>query len=185
MIRMITAGLVGFATCTAAMAQGSFNIDDIPGIDQAPTVSVDLSPTLLGFLRGAAEEANPGAPDLFAGLHSIKLRVYHASDNSSAFSSFIQDVAGRLEGQGWQRVASVQGEGSNVQFHAQLTEDVVNGMTIMVLDDSEAIFINIEGSITAAELGRLAARFGVPELMGAIPSDAFPALRPPAANDGN
>ena len=82
-------------------------------------------------------------------------------------------------------LASVQGEGSNVQFHAQLTEEVVNGMTIMVLDDVEAIFINIEGSISAADLGRLAQRYGISDLMGAIPADSFPGPQTPPANDGN
>ena len=149
-IRMIAAGLAGLATCTAAVAQNGFNFDDIPGIEQAPSIAVDVNPVMMGFFRSAAQAADPDAADVFAGLRSIKLRVYHADEDSREFSTFIQNVAGRLEGQGWQRLASVQDEGSNVQFHMQMTEELVTGMTIMVLDGQEAIFINIDGSISAS-----------------------------------
>ena len=111
-IRKIAAGLAGLATCTAAMAQGSFNFDEIPGVDQEPIVAVDVNPVMIGFFRSMAAAANPDAPDVFSGLRSIKLRVYHADADAREFSTFIQDVAGRLEGQGWQRLAAVQARSS-------------------------------------------------------------------------
>jgi hypothetical protein len=184
-ISRITAGLAGLATCTAALAQGSFNFDSIPGIDQQPIVAVDVNPVMIGFFRTMAAAADPEAPDLFAGLRSIKLRVYHSSEAGREFSSFIQGVAGQLEGQGWQRVASVQGEGSNVQFHMQMTEEMVTGMTIMVLDGEEAIFMNIDGSISAADLGRLMAQYDIPGVMEAIGPMSMPTNPPPPGNDGN
>lgn len=184
-IRKIAAGLAGLATCTAAMAQGSFNFDSIPGVDQEPIVAVDVNPVMIGFFRSMAAAANPDAPDVFSGLRSIKLRVYHAAGDTREFSTFIQDVAGRLEGQGWQRVAAVQDEGSNVQFHMQMTEQNVTGMTIMVMDGQEAIFINIDGSISAADLGRLIAQYQIPDVLGAISPMAFPTPSQPAANDGD
>jgi hypothetical protein len=176
---------VGLATCTAALAQGSFNFDDIPGIDEAPAVSVDVNPVMLGFFRTMAAQASPETPDLFAGLRSIKLRVYDASTTGDEFSSFIQNTAGRLEAQGWQRLMAVQDEGSNMQFHLQMTEENVTGMTIMMLEESEAIFINIDGNISAAELGRLMNQLNIPEVIGAFPPMNFPSAPPPAPKDGN
>ena len=185
--RRITAGLAGLATCTVAMAQGSINFDSIPVIEQQPIFTVDLNPVLIGFLRSAAEAADPDAPDLFAGLRSIKLRVYPVSESGREFSTFIQRVAGQLEGQGWQSVASVQGEGSNARFLVQMTEEMVNGMTVMVLEGDEAIFINIDGSISAADLGRLMEQWDIPmEAIGAMTIPTTPAPSPAAAvPDGN
>ena len=185
-IRMITASIVGLATCTGAFAQGSFNFDDIPGIDHEPSISVDINPTMMGFLRGMAEAADPNAPDIFAGLRSIKLRVYHAGENGAAFSRFIENVGGQLEGQGWQRLMVVQDEGSNMQWHLQMTEENVTGMTIMILEEEaeEAIFINLDGNVSAATLGGIIQKYGLQDVIGPIPA-IDPQSQPPAAADGN
>jgi hypothetical protein len=178
-IRKITAILVGLATCTAAVAQGSFNFDDIPGVDQAPLITLDVGPEMVAFFRNVSRGANPGAADIFSGLRGIKLRVYDASETSREFSSFIQETARTLDAQGWLRVASVQDESSSVQFHLRMTEEDVSGMTVMVMDGTEAIFITIDGSINAVELGRIMAQYGMQDLMGSMPS--MPAM-PPRTN---
>lgn len=183
-IRKITAGLMGIATCTAAMAQGSFNFDDIPGIEQAPTVAVDVTPLMMSFFRNMVPEAGPGATDIFEGLRSIKLRVYDASENGARFSSFIQNVAGQLEGQGWQRLMAVQDEASNMQFHLRMTEENVTGMTIMIIEEQEAIFINFDGNVSAESLGRIIEQLKLEDVIGPLPAMSFPSPQPGAA-DGN
>lgn len=185
-IRKIAAGFVGLATCTAGMAQGSFNWDDIPGIEQEPMVAVDVNPVMMGFIRNMVPEAGPEATDIFEGLRSIKLRVYQASENGAQFSSFIQNVAGQLEGQGWQRLMAVQDEGSNMQFHLQMTEENVTGMTIMIFaeEEEEAIFINLDGNVSAETLGRIIERYNLQDVIGPLPPMNFPSASPAAA-DGN
>jgi len=183
-IRRITAGLAGFAACSGAFAQGSFNFDDIPGIDHAPSLAVDINPTMMGFLRGMAEAADPDAPDVLAGLRSIKLRVYSAGGNGAQFSRFIQTIGGQLEGQGWQRLMVVQDEGANMQWHMQMTEENVTGMTIMILEEGEAIFINLDGNVSAATLGGIIQKYGLQDMIGPLPAMNFPSS-PPAAADGN
>ena len=186
-IRLVTAGLVGLATCAAAFAQGSFNFDDIPGIEEEPIVRVDFNSAMINLFRQFLDGANPdpAAPTPFAGLRGIKLRVYDASQSGRELGEYIQDTAQMLEGQGWQSVMSVQDEGSNVRFMLQMTDEAVTGMTAMVMDGTEAIFINIDGPINAAELGLIMAQAGVGDRLDSIP--AFPpATSPPApANDGN
>jgi hypothetical protein len=186
-IRKITAGLLGLAACTAAVAQGSFNFDDIPGVHQDPIVSVDVNPIIIGFVRSMLTAAgDPATAELLSGLRGIKLRVYHAAENSREFSSFIQGAGGRLEALGWQQVMSVQDEHSSVQWHLQMTEEAVSGMTVMVMDDTEAIFINIDGSINATDLGRIMAPFvNMPDVLGAMPEMPSPARPPAPASNGN
>jgi Domain of unknown function (DUF4252) len=186
-IRKIAAGFVGLATCTTALAQGSFNFDDIPGIDQQPIVVVDINPMMIGFLRNMAEAADPDpdAPSIFAGLRGIKLRVYNATESNSEFSSFIQRAAGLLDAEGWQQVASVQDEGSSVRLYVKLTEEDFSGLTAMVMDGTEAIFINIDGSINAAELGRIMQQYGLEDVLGAMAPLPLPTGPQPPANGGN
>jgi hypothetical protein len=47
----------------------------------------------------------------------------------------------------------------------------MTGMTVMVIDDSEAVFINIAGSIDPAQLGRVARMMGAGDVLGGFASD--------------
>jgi hypothetical protein len=168
-IRKITAGLVGVVACTGAIAQGSLNFDEIPGIDQQPIVRVDINSIAIGFLKEILRFADPATADMLEGLRGIKLRVYHAGNDEDEFSDFISTVATRLDGSGWQQIMAVQDAGANVSIHMQMTEDAVSGMTFMAFDGEEAVFINIDGTINAADLGQIMAGLNLPDVLGSMP----------------
>jgi hypothetical protein len=68
-----------------------------------------------------------------------------------------------------------------------MTDQEISGMTVMVTDGAEAIFINIDGTITAEDLGRVMAMMPVEDVFGSLrgmpmpgaaqrgPADAVPA----------
>jgi hypothetical protein len=184
MIRMIVAGVVVFGFATCADAQGSFDFGDIPGIDQQPKVDINLSQMMIGFLSNLTRETDPDAADMLSGLHGVRLRVYENVKSPARFEGFIDDVTKKLEKDGWQRMVYVQDEDSKVRIHLQMTEQEVSGMTVMVFDHSEAIFINIVGSISAADLGKVLAALppvgdvfgplGLPMPKGLPPGSATP-----------
>jgi len=184
-IRKIVSGTVVVLISGTAAAQGAFDFDDIPGVDQEPAVSLDVNSVVLGFIREAARQADPATADLLDGLRSIRLRVYHDGENASLFNSFIDNVAEELEDSGWLPVMEAQDEGSKVSMHMQMTEQEVSGMTVMASDGSEAIFINIDGTVSAADLGRVLAALPVEDALGAfgLPS-IVPAPAPQPTVDG-
>ena len=177
-IRMIVATLLSFGAGATALAQGALNFDDIPGVDSDPVVAIDLSPMMIGFVRNAFRELDPATADILQGLRSIKLRVYNDADNSRQFNSFIQRVSKQLEDEGWSQVAFVQDEGSTVRVHMQMTEQQVAGMTVMLYDGTEAVFINIDGTISAADLGKVMAAVGA---QGVVPNLATLGIPPVGA----
>jgi hypothetical protein len=151
-----------------AVAQGSFDFDDIPGVDEEPAIAVDINPTMMRFLETMVRGADPEGAAMLTGLRSIRLRVYHDDDNTRQFNNFIDDVTDELQGSGWLPVVSAQDEGSKVRIHTQMTDQEISGMTVMVTDGTEAIFINIDGTISAEDLGRVLAVMPTGDVLGAI-----------------
>lgn len=181
MIRKIVTGTLVVVFSGSAVAQGSFEFDEIPG--EEPALVVDFNPVMLSFLRTMMTESNPEGAELLSGLRSIKMRVYSNVDNATRFNNFIADVTEELEDEGWMPVVSGQDEGSNVRIHMQMNAEEVLGMTFMVNDGSEAFFINIDGTLTAADLGRIMALPPVQQALGGmgLPGGAVPGFSPPAS----
>ena len=183
MIRKIAIGCVVVVFSGAATAQGSFDFDDIPGVNEEPAVSIDLNEQMMAFFAAAAGFADPEGANMLRGLRSISLRVYHDGDNTRQFNNFMDDVTEELQDSGWLPVVSAEDEGSKVRIHTQFTDQEISGMTVMVTDGSEAIFINIDGSISAEDLGRVMAMMPpVDDVLGSL--TGLPARTPtPDAED--
>ena len=175
MIRKIVTGTVLVVVGGTALAQGAFEFDDIPG--QEPAFEVNVNAMMLGFLRTAIAPTDPAGAEMLSGLRSIKLRVYTSVDDTRRFSSFIDDVTEQLEDEDWSTVVSGQQEGANVSVHMKMNADEVQGMTFMVNDGSEAFFMNIDGTLTAEDLGRIMA---LPPVQAAIGEMGLPMMAPAA-----
>jgi hypothetical protein len=168
MIRKIVCGCTVFVVSGVAAAQGAFDFDNIPGVDEQPAITVDINPMLVQLFRSAIAGADPEAAAILNGLRSIKLRVYSNGENNRQFNSFIDDVTEELQDSGWHAVVSAQDEGSKIRWYMQMTEQEISGMTIMAADGSEAIFMNIDGSISAEDLGRVMALPPVRDALGSF-----------------
>lgn len=149
-----------------ASAQDVFRFDSIPGISAEPHVQIDLGPALLGFAVAAARQSDPGAADMIAGLRGISVRVYEELADAPALLGFVNDTGRSLEQQGWERVVFVQDGTDNVRVHARVEDGQMVGMTFMVVDSSDAVFINIDGQIDPVQLGRVAASMGLGDMLG-------------------
>ena len=88
-IRKIVTGCVVFGCGGVAAAQGVFDFDNIPGVDQEPAVVVDINPAMMEFFRGVAVATDPAAADILTGLRSMRVRVYSNGDNAPQFGSFM------------------------------------------------------------------------------------------------
>lgn len=183
LIRKIVLGGVMVVISGTVAAQGAFDFDDIPGVSDEPAVAVDINPTMMRFLETMLRSADPEGAAMLTGLRSIRLRVYHDDDNTRQFNNFIDDVTEELQGSGWLPVVSAQDEGSKVRIHTQMTDQEISGMTVMVTDGAEAIFINIDGSISAEDLGRVMAMMPVDDVLGSITGMPAPRRTPEVSDD--
>lgn len=193
-ISKVTLAVVASGFLSSALAQqqqSPFRFDSIPGVSAEPHVQIDLGPALLGFAAEAARQSDPSAADMIAGLRGISVRVYDELSDTAAVQSFVDRTSQSLEQSGWERVVFVQDGDEKVRVHALVDDQQVSGMTVMVLSSSEAVFINIDGQIDPAQLGRVAAGMGFGDVLGAImgaaqaaptpaPQSQVPANEPPS-----
>jgi hypothetical protein len=177
-IRKIFAAVCLVAQGGIAAAQCVFNFDAIPGVDDAPTMAFDISPIMLGFVRGMLAGVEPETAAMLQDLRSIRLRVYNASENNRQFNNFVDNVTKELEDNNWQSVMFVRDATTNVRVHMRMTETLISGITVMLIDNTEAVFLNIDGSISAEDLGQVLA---VLQAQGIMPQVEIPLPGPGSA----
>ena len=187
---LFATALAGLVLSSGVLAQnGHFEFEDIPGISARPSVQIDLTPQMLNFVMAAAgANGDPQAAELLAGIERIRLRVYEQLEDAAAVMAFVDDTASALERQGWQPAVSVQDGEERVRMYMQFDGDRVAGMTVMVVEPSEAVFINIAGTIDPVMLGTLTRQMGLGNVlggMGAAIAGAGQAADAPGPGDGS
>lgn len=166
--KIVSTGWLALCASGAAFAQEFFDFGAIPGVPSQPTVQVDLNAALIGFAAAAARVSDPAAADMLEGIEGIRVRVYEELDDAGAVGTFIDDSSARLERDGWQRVVLVQEGDEKVRVYAKLDGDQMSGVTIFVLDSTEAVFVSIAGRIDPTQLGQIAGAMGMGDFLGAF-----------------
>lgn len=166
-IRLSFAATLLLALCGAVCAQnGYFDFGQIPGLDAEPTVQIDLNPTMLGWVTQAAKQNDPEAAKAIESLKGVRVLVYENIDASAkAVGQFVEDASHKLEGDGWQRTVYVHDGDDKVRIYMKpgdpkAAKPQVAGFVVMVVDNSDAVFINVAGPIDPEQLGKLAGGIG-------------------------
>lgn len=171
----------------AVRAQGYFDFSSIPGVGSNPSVEINLNPAMLGFVQEAVgSSGEPGAADLLAGIEGVRVRVYNEVEDPEAVIDFIDDTSGRLERDGWQRGVYIRDdEDRRVHIYLKFGDDTdVAGMTVMISDGDEAVFINIAGRIKPETLGAVSRAMGIDSgVLGSIGDRALDIGRSAGAED--
>jgi hypothetical protein len=147
--------IAGFAigVCSTATAQDYFDFGQIQGVPDKPAIQVDLNPMMLGLIGATAGGANPAAADLLKSIDGVRVRIYTNLENADEVVGFVDGLSNRLESADWQRLVTVE-DGSQVRVYLQGTEELVTGVTAMVVYEGQAIFINVAGSISGEQLAQ-------------------------------
>jgi hypothetical protein len=180
------AGVAGTACAAVTVqAQGYFDFSDVPGIDSEPTVQIDLTPEMLGFMTAVAgESAGTEAGNLLAGIEGVRVRVYEDVRDQRAVTRFIDEASRRLEAAGWNRAVYIADDEDRVRMYMRFENNEVSGMTVMVSSDDEAVFVNIAGTINPATLGQVARTMGLDGVLNSVGGTAALSGRPPGAGPG-
>jgi hypothetical protein len=170
-------GAALLAATASANAQGYFDFGSIPGVKSEPTVQIDLNSAMLAFINAAAKGAGTVSDEAAVaaaaldGVTNVRVRVYENIEaDAGALQKFVEDSSGALERDGWNRVVRINEDGERVHVYMKVATDPaapagsLAGITVMVTDEgpgSEAVFINIAGTIQPEQLGRIAGAIGM------------------------
>jgi hypothetical protein len=102
------------------------------------------------------------------GIAGVRVYVYEKVEDVDELRAFVDDASGRLERDGWSPAVSISEDDERVRIYMKTDGSNLSGLTMMVLDTSEAIFINVAGDITPAQLGRLLNEVGVTDVLADI-----------------
>lgn len=129
---------------------------------EEPKVEVMLGGPLVTFLAEATRQEDPELAKMLDGLTAITVNVYELDEgDTKAARDRVEALAARLRDDQWQRTVRVTEETSRMHMFMKPDGSQISGLALMVVDGSEAVFINVVGDVDPAALGKLAGKFGV------------------------
>jgi hypothetical protein len=124
-------------------------------------VDIDLNAAMTKIVAGVTDDTE--FAELMNQIDRIRVLTgtFEGSDKSAIRSRF-ERAAEQLESEGWTRSVKVQNDGEEVMLYLMQDGSLITGMTVLVLDDSEAVLVNIAGSIDPVTLGKLLSGMNIP-----------------------
>lgn len=102
--------------------------------------------------------------DLLRGLKHIRVNVIGLDEGNRAdLEGRVKEIRAQLDGQGWERVVTVQSAREDVGIYLKTRSDeAVEGLVVTAIDGGkEAVLVNVVGDIRPEKLALLGEKFGI------------------------
>jgi hypothetical protein len=153
-----------------AMAQEDA-LKDLPGfvdfgemnsIYGEPKVNISIGGTLLNFVGAMTKNDDPDTGALFSKLKGVRVSVYATGDAGAAAAlDQVNHVKSSLQASSWEPVVQVNDDGEQVQIFMKMNGEKMDGLTLMAVDEEEAVFINVIGQLDPQELAQVMDNFDI------------------------
>jgi hypothetical protein len=147
-----------------AMAQldtdhpGYFPIEDL-GIlpEDKINLEINLPGAMLKFIAAVTDEEDPDLSRIAENLKSIRVRGAELDETGlEGVRSGFQNAAEKLKAAGWSSMVRVREEDEEVYIFFKEEMGQMLGLTVLTLEDAEAMMINLVGNIDPSDLAGLA-----------------------------
>ena len=174
--RTIAVGAMLLACSLHQPAVAQTAIEDDPGyvefsvlselVDMEPHIEIRLKGSLLRLAAEASRIEDDELADMLLGLRAIYVEGYKLGrgygEQAEQLRSAARSLTKDLEYSGWDRVAKIREDDSEVHIFVKERGEAIEGLTAMVIDENgEAIFVNIVGEIDPAEIGRIGRKLDI------------------------
>jgi hypothetical protein len=163
--------LIGMISMLAlpAMAQEDALIDfpgyvdfgELNSMFGEPSVQIAVGGALLGFVSALSAEENPEAAELFKRLHGVRVSVFENPSVTEATVDYVKAISSKITEQGWESVVTVNSDDEQVRIFMKFSGENVEGITVMALEEDEAVFVNVIGDLKPDELGKVMDNFDI------------------------
>ena len=122
-----------------------------------PRVEVLLRGPLLKICRATLEGEEPGLARALDDIKLISVNVFPIDDiDTKALSKNTKKLAEGLEKKGWEMAIRVRERDEDVYIYLLPgKDDNIEGLVVMAIDDDDATFVNIVGTIDPEKIGRI------------------------------
>lgn len=140
---------------------GYVNFGDLSATYGEPKITINLGGTMLNFVGMMSKSESPETSEMISKLKGIRVQIYSLDENIDAAKNQFSQVKGNLKSSGWEPIVQVNEDDEQVLVYMKTEQGNMEGMTVMVVDDEEAVFVNIIGQLNPEELGRVMDSFDV------------------------
>ena len=162
-------GLLCTLLAVPAMAQedelkdlaGYVDFGDLSATYGEPKITINLGGTMLNFVGMMSSEESPETSEMISKLKGIRVQIYSLDENVDAAVNQFGKTKSALKSSGWEPIVQINEDDEQVLVYMKMEEGHVEGMTVMVVDEEEAVFVNIIGQLNPAELGKVMDSFDV------------------------
>jgi hypothetical protein len=166
--KFLTLGLTALLALPA-MAQedaliglpGYVDFGELTGIFGEPTVQIAVGESLLGLVGSLSAEEDPETAALFNRLKGVRVNVFENREIPNEAVDFVKDISGKLAERGWESVVTVNDGEEQVRIFMKINGEMVEGITVMAVEPTEAVFVNVIGDLNPAELEKVMDNFDV------------------------
>ena len=162
---------LALASFDAPRAQGGHSrgfVDGTQFIDlvgeEALSVEVRLPRSLLR-LGCAVDEELCELVDELELIHAVVLDLSEVREAETLMNDLRKRISGidkRLRGKGWERIAMVREGRETMRVLILNTDETVDGLLVMMVDDEEMVFANLAGTIDLRQLAETMDHFDLP-----------------------
>lgn len=141
---------------------GYVDFGELSSIFGEPTVQISVGQALLNLVGSLSAEEDPEAAALFSRLKGVRVNVFENREISPEGVDFVKDTSKKLGALGWESVVTVNQDAEQVRIFMKINaEQKVEGITVMAVEATEAVFVNVIGSLDPAELEKVMDNFDV------------------------
>ena len=139
---------------------GYVSFGELSSVYGEPKVMINLGGTILKFV-GAAAKDDPEAAMIMSQLKGVRINVYSTEGNPAAALEQVNPVKGMLQSQQWEPIVQVNEDGEQAQIFLKMEGEAMQGLTVMAVNEEEAVFINIIGQLDPAQLSAVMDKFDI------------------------
>jgi len=140
---------------------GYVDFGDLSATYGEPKITINLGGTMLNFVGMMSSSESPETSNLISKLKGIRVQIYSMDKNVDAAMGQFDKTKSHLKSSGWEPIVQVNEEDEQVLLYMKTVNGHMEGMTVMVVDDEEAVFVNVIGQLNPTELAQVMERFDV------------------------
>lgn len=140
---------------------GYVDFGELSNIFGEPTVQISVGESLLGLVGSLSASEDPEAAELFNRLNGVRVNVFETTSMPSGAIDLVKSTSIQLSELGWESVVTVNSQDEQVRIFMMINNDQVEGITVMAVEETEAVFVNVIGSINPEELGKVMNNFDI------------------------
>jgi len=140
---------------------GYVDFGDLSATYGEPKITINLGGTMLNFVGMMSSSESPETSEMISKLKGIRVQIFSIEENTDAARDQFSETKSNLRSSGWEPIVQVNEDDEQVLVYMKTTGGNMEGMTVMVVDDEEAVFVNVIGQLNPAELAKVMDKFDV------------------------